>query len=97
MFQSNEQKSKEEIRAAVEESNWAKLFSLGLAKIMELLCGDGPIPFQRFLRHTSDYFDQCIIDISQKRHLIYVGGKMVMELDETRNSETTNILLSLFF
>ena len=71
-----------------------KLVALGFAKFMDLLCGDGPLSFQKFLEYTGDYFDRCILDFSQKEHENYVGGKMIMELKECRQEMPEMILLS---
>lgn len=97
MFQSKEQKAKEEIRTAWKEKDLAKLISLGLAKFMDLLCGDGPLAFQNFLKYTGDYFDQYILDTSKKKRLNYVGGKMIMELEEASEDAPAKILLSADF
>ena len=94
MFTSKEQKSKEEIKEAWEENDLLKLIALGFAKFMDLLCGDGPLSFQKFLEYTGDYFDRCILDISRQKHQNYIGGKMIMELKEKRKEMPDMILLS---
>lgn len=93
MFPSKEQKAKEEMKTALKENDLVKLISLGLARFMELLCGDGPLAFQKFLKYTSDYFDQYILDTSQQKHMIYVGGKMIMEIKNAREDMPPTILL----
>lgn len=94
MFSTKEEKAKEELKAAWKDNNLAKLLYIGLAKFMDLVCGDGPLPFQKFLKYTGDYFDQCILDISQKKQLNYVGGKMIMELKESNRDAPASVLLS---
>jgi len=84
MLQSKQEKRREELRKAWEELDIIKLISLGFASFMDLLCGEGPIPFQKFLKYTGDFFDQYILDVMRKERLSYVGGKMVMELREAR-------------
>ena len=93
MFQSKERNAKEEIKAALRESDFTKLLSIGFAKFMDLICGDGPMPFQKFLKYTGDYLDKCILDISRNRHLNYVGGKLILELERTEGDMPETILL----
>lgn len=94
MLSSKEQKNREDMKTAWEENDLLKLIALGFSKFMDILCGNSPLPFQKFLEYTGDYFDQCILDISRKEHLNYIGGKMILELKESRGEMPATILLS---
>lgn len=97
MFSSKEQREQEALKKAWRENDFAKLISLGFAKFMDLLSGDSPLPFQKFLKYTGEYFDRFILDTSRQKQMNYIGGKMIMELKQNRADMPATILLCADF
>ncbi len=56
MLPSKEQKTREDMKTAWEENDLLKLIALGFTKFMDLLCGNGPLSFQKFLKYTGGLF-----------------------------------------
>ena len=88
---------KEEIKAAWEEGDMYKVIAAGFDSFFSLLLGNCPIPFQRFLEYTGDSFDKFIREVSQKEHITYIGGTMVLQVGADREAQQVPIQLSADF
>ena len=64
---------------------------------MNMLFGDAPISFRRFLEDTSISFDKYIKEVSYREHLYYVGGKFTLELEKLEPPKTAVVHLSADF
>ena len=99
MIQSDEQnnKAKENIKTAWSEGDLWGLFCAGLDNFMNILFGDSPISFRRFLEDTSISFDKYIKEVSYREHLYYVGGKFTLELEKLEPPKAAVVHLSADF
>ena len=75
---------KEEIKAAWEEGDMYKVIAAGFDS-------------QRFLEYTGDSFDKFIREVSQKEHITYIGGTMVLQVGADREAQQVPIQLSADF
>lgn len=82
MLQSEKQrqKAKENVKRAWEEGDIVGLLRAGFDNFMNLIGNDTPLPFQKFLDYTGMSFDRYILETTQKEHVSFVGGKMVLEI-----------------
>ena len=99
MLQTEEQnkKAKENIKAAWAEGDLLGLACAGIDSFLNMLGNSAPIPFQRFLEYTGISFDKYILEVKQKEHLNFVGGKMTLKLDKDLVSSPVLVLLAADF
>ena len=91
------EKAKRNIKTAWDEGDLLGLACAGIDNLLNMLCHNPPISFQRFLEYTGASFDTYILDVTQQEHLSYVGGKMLLELEKTQTITPTLIQLSADF
>ena len=80
------------VRQAWNKGNILELFQAGLDNFMSMLF-DRPIPFLTFLNQTSIFFDKFILDTSREEQIKYVGGELIMTLEQ----ETIILLTAKFY
>lgn len=99
MLQSEERRKKaqEDIKASWEDGDLVGLFRAGWDNFLNMLGGNEPMPFQRFLDYTGSYFDKYIQKTSRREHLNYMGGKMFLQVNEDPNAAPVTIQLSADF
>ena len=88
---------KEEIKTAWEEGDVGRLIAAGIDSFLSLTIGNCPISFHHFLEYTGDSFDKFIREVSQKEHITYVGGKMILKVDADREVQQVPVQLSADF
>lgn len=87
---------KEEIKAAWEEGDMYKVIAAGFDSFFSLLLGNCPIP-SAFFEYTGDSFDKFIREVSQKEHITYIGGTMVLQVGADREAQQVPVQLSADF
>ena len=88
---------KEEIKTAWEEGDVYRLLAAGIDSFLDRILGNCPISFQRFLEYTGDSFDKFIREVSQKEHITYIGGTMVLQVGADREAQQVPVQLSADF
>ena len=78
---------------ALEKGDTVELLQLGFNNFMKLV-NDRPISFRRFLKYTSNFLDDMIQTAEVEENLIYIGGKLILEL---KRKNSVSLFAELFF
>ena len=91
------QKIKQEIRTAIKNGDGIGLLKAGHDAFWNMLFSRKTMTFQQFIEASSDCHDKFILDVCRQEHLTYVGGKMLIELDQSKAVEVPIWLSAEFY
>lgn len=91
------QQIKEEIRRAWNDGDLTGLLRAGFDGFLNLVGGNNPLPYQKFLEYTGTSFDNYILETVRQECLTYIGGKMVLEVLPNDGTGAVPIQLSADF
>ena len=90
-------KNKRDIKSALIKGDLTGLLKAGVDSFFNMLCSDKPREFQQFIEDTGALHDKFILDTCRQENLNYIGGKMLIDLEQNKAEPATIRLLAKFY